>query len=179
MKLEKDINRIKRLSLEKEEENWGFRSFLKSCEFPHGKIDAMVQRLDKKISAKIDCKECGNCCREILPVLKDTDIANMAAGLKLSVDQIKAKYLEKEQESEGYTFNSNPCPFLEGNICTVHNFRPDDCRSYPHLYKKNFTSRTISVIKSCSICPIAFNVYEQLKSEVWEMDEFDEFYGDE
>jgi Fe-S-cluster containining protein len=78
--------------------------------------------------------------------------------------------------SDRYTFNTNPCPFLKGNNCTIHNFRPDDCRSYPHLHKKNFISRTIGVIKNCSVCPIVFNVYENLKNEMWAMDDFDEYY---
>ena len=171
MKIERDIDGIKKLSEEKEEENRSFRSFLKSGEIPSKKIDIIVQ----KLSQTIDCQTCRNCCREILPVLKQNDIVNMAGMLNLSVKKFKKKYLEKAKDSDGYTFNTSPCPFLEGNICSIHVARPDDCRSYPHLHKNNFISRTLNVISNCYICPIAFNVYENLKNEIWGMDDFDEY----
>ncbi len=176
MKIERDIDRIKKLSEEKEEENRSFRSFLKSSEIPAKKIDIIVQQLSQTISSQIDCQTCGNCCREILPVLKQNDIVNMAGTLDLSVKKFKKKYLVKAEVPDGYTFNTNPCPFLEGNICSVFVSRPDDCRSYPHLHKKKFVSRTISVINNCSVCPVVFNVYENLKNEIWAMDDLDEDY---
>lgn len=176
MKLERDIDRIKKISQEKEEENWSFRSFLKSSGIQPKKIDSTIHRLYRTISSQIDCQICGNCCREILPILKKKDIIDMASGLKMSVDKFKKQYLEKCEIEEGYSFNNNPCPFLKDNRCTVHGFRPDDCHSYPHLDKINFVSRTISVIKNCSVCPIVFNVYEKLKSEIWVVGDSDDYY---
>jgi Fe-S-cluster containining protein len=176
MKIEVDIDTIRKLSKEKEEENQAFRSFLKSSDIPPNRIDSVVQQLSKTIASRIDCQACGNCCKEILPVLKENDIINLARHLNLSINKFKKQYLVETEMSDRYTFNTNPCPFLKGNNCTIHNFRPDDCRSYPHLHKKNFISRTISVIKNCSVCPIVFNVYENLKNEMWAMDDFDEYY---
>ncbi|MCX6582506.1 MAG: YkgJ family cysteine cluster protein [Candidatus Aminicenantes bacterium] len=176
MKIVRDINRIKQLTLQKEEEDWGFRSFLKTCGIPAKKIDNIVHRLYDQISSMIDCAACGNCCKEILPVLKDIDIANMAGGSKMNIADFKKKYLVKARETVGYTFNTNPCPFLVNNRCSMHNFRPDDCRSFPHLHKSDFTSRTISVIHNCSICPIVFNVYEKMKHKIWAMDVFEDSY---
>ncbi|MCI0470590.1 MAG: YkgJ family cysteine cluster protein [Candidatus Aminicenantes bacterium] len=174
MKLVRDINQIKRLMRQKEEEDWGFRTFLKTCGIPAKKIDNIVHRLYEKIAPMIDCATCGNCCTEILPIVKETDVTNMASGLKMRSDDFKKKYLVKANDTAGYTFNSNPCPFLVKNRCTVYNFRPDDCRSFPHLHKDDFTSRSISVIHNCSICPIVYNVYEKLKHKVWAMDVFDD-----
>ncbi len=176
MRLEKDINRIKRLSQQKDEENLGFRSFLKSSEIPGRKIDSIVQRLYNTFSSQIDCQSCANCCREIKPLVKEKDIIDMAAALKISTDSFKKQYLVNAADEGGYHFNALPCPFLEGNRCKIYNFRPEDCRSYPHLHKSHFLSRSMSVVKNCSICPIVFNVYEQLKNEIWAMDEFDDFY---
>lgn len=42
----------------------------------------------------------------------------------------------------------------------------ENCISYPHLHKKDFTSRLIGVIENCSVCPIVFNVYERLKERI-------------
>lgn len=176
MKLEKDIDRIKWLSRQKDEENLGFRSFLKSSGIPGKKLDSIVQRLNNMVSSQIDCQSCANCCREIRPLVKEKEIINMAAALKISTAAFKKQYLVNAADKGGYHFNAIPCPFLEDNRCKIYNFRPDDCRSYPNLHKSNFLSRSISVVQNCSICPIVFNVYEQLKSEIWAMDEFDDFY---
>jgi Fe-S-cluster containining protein len=176
MKIEKDPERIKDLSHEKEEENWGFRSFLKSCEIPSKKIDSIVQRLYKEVSSQIDCLSCGNCCREISPTLKEKDITNMAEGLKISTEEFMKRYLKRTDEGSDYTFNKIPCHFLKSNTCSVYSFCPESCTSFPHLNNKNFVSRLISVIHNCSFCPIVFNVYEALKEEIWAMDDPDEFY---
>jgi uncharacterized protein len=61
------------------------------------------------------------------------------------------------------SFKNSPCPFLENKKCTVYNQRPTDCKSYPHLQKKNFTTRLLGVMDNYSICPIVFNVFEDLK----------------
>ena len=54
MIIEKDINKIRRLAKQKEDENYKFRSFLKS--FDYEEIDVIVHRLYRTISSKIDCK---------------------------------------------------------------------------------------------------------------------------
>ncbi len=172
--LETNIKRIKELSERNEEENWGFRSFLKFCDTPPHRIDAIVHRLYKKMAAKIDCTKCGNCCKEILPILDEDDISRMAEGLNLSVEEFKKKYVEVDEEKE-FTFNARPCPLLEGTRCSVYETRPEVCRSYPHLHKKEFTCRLISVIGSLSICPIVFNVFNELKGELQVEEALDDF----
>lgn len=178
-KLETDIAAIKKLSEEKEAENWGFRSFLKSAGVPSSKIDLIVRHLEKKVSGEIDCNNCANCCREIHVVVREKDITDISRQLNLTKEEFIGKYLKLDDEAMGedkYVFNAVPCPFLENNLCSIYNFRPQDCRSYPHLHKKRFSERTISVIHNLSVCPIVYNVYEQLKSEIWGMDDFDDFY---
>jgi len=160
----KEIDNIKKLSEEKSDENWKFRTFLKGCD--EKKIDRIVHRLYREISSEIDCNACANCCREISPVLKEKDIKRLSRGLKISDDLFEKKYLIKRENNEEYIFNKKPCPFLSGNLCSAYLYRPDDCRLYPHLHKKDFIFRLIDVIDNCSVCPIVFNVYERLKDEV-------------
>jgi len=52
--VETDLNRIKKLSKEKEDENWEFNFFLKVCNIPEKKIDFMVHKLYKKVSSEIE-----------------------------------------------------------------------------------------------------------------------------
>jgi Fe-S-cluster containining protein len=52
------------------------------------------------------------------------------------------------------------------NRCTVYEFRPEDCRSFPHLHKDEFVFRLIQAVQNCSICPIVFHVFERLKNDL-------------
>ena len=167
--METDIDRIKKLSEEKEDENWEFRTFLKMGEVSSKKVDSTVHRLYKEISSQIDCEACGNCCKEILPILNQKDMGRLSRGMEISVDQLKEQYLIEDEERGKYSFNKTPCPFLENNLCAQYAHRPGECVSYPHLQKKDFIFKTIGMIGNCSVCPIVFNVYEGLKRELWHM----------
>ena len=165
--METDLNRIKKLSKEKEDENWEFRSFLKGCGISEEKIDSIVHKLYKKVSSEIDCRTCANCCKEVQPVLDQEDIKNFSKCLSISIAQFKDQYLVKSKEPEKFVFNKKPCPLLKDNSCLHYPYRPKDCISYPHLHKRDFIFRLIGVVENCSICPIVFNVYEYLKDKIW------------
>ena len=162
--METDPRKIKKLARKKEDENVAFRSFLKSCN--GDKIDKIVHRLYAESAAQIDCSKCMNCCKELLPALDTADIEKLARGLERSTTQIKEQYLAKNQLGE-FTFNRTPCPFLQGEVCSVKAYQPGDCQTYPHLDKDGFVHRLHDVLDNCEVCPIVFNVYERLKQEVW------------
>jgi Fe-S-cluster containining protein len=164
--METDPNKIRKLSKEKEKENWEFRSFLKGCDIPSKKIDSIVYELYLNISSEIDCRTCANCCREIQPVLDKKDIERFSKCLGISVARFKDQYLVKDEEPGKFVFNKKPCPFLKDNLCSHYDCRPKDCKSYPHLHKSGFIFRLINMVGNCSICPIVFNVYESLKDEI-------------
>lgn len=164
--METNLNRIKELSKKKEDENRRFRSFLKGCDIPSKKIDSIVHKLYQKISSEIDCKTCANCCKEVQSVLNQKDIEKFSKGLRISSVQFKDQYLVKDKEAEKFVFNKRPCPFLKDNLCSHYAYRSNDCISYPHLHKNDFVFRLINVINNYSICPIVFNVYENLKNEI-------------
>jgi len=165
--METDINRIKKLAEEREDENWEFRYFLKTCDIPGKKIDAIVHRLYQEISSQIDCNTCGNCCKELKPALDEEDIERFSKGLGIPIEKFKEWYLIESKERGKYEFNRKPCPFLKDNKCLYPDYKPKDCQSYPHLHKDNFVSRLIGVVNNCFVCPIVFNVYEELKDELW------------
>ena len=56
-----------------------------------------------------------------------------------------------------------PCPFLDGNLCTIYDDRPKDCRDFPHLHKRDMRSRSIALIENAELCPIVFNTLQRLK----------------
>ena len=182
--METNIVKIKEISEEKAEENWAFRAYLKECDMSPEEIDAIVHRLYKEISSKIDCKACANCCKEITPVLDAEDIEKLSEGSGRSNVEFKEEYLTEDEESNGFKFKTKPCPFLKDNLCSLYAYRPKDCRSYPHLHKDGFVFRLMDVIANCSVCPIVFNVYEALKEELWHkeslyFDDLDDWLSEE
>jgi Fe-S-cluster containining protein len=170
MKINKDYKNIGKLAEKKDDENWEFRCFLKAADIETEELDAIVHKLYKKVADQINCRECGICCRVALPVLKTKDITKLSNHLSLSADELKKQYLVKDEREGGFVFPNTPCPFFNDNkeecACSVYSARPDDCCSYPHLHKKNFSSRLIGIVNNCHVCPIVYNVYELLKIEI-------------
>lgn len=160
--IELNLEKIKKLGRVREDENFDFRAFLKQQD-PE-RVDKIVHRLNREVSEQIDCTTCGNCCMKLKPLVTDHDIDRLSTRLNLPGEQIKKDYTETEEGEQ--QFKHLPCCFLKEKKCTVYENRPDDCRSYPHLHKDHFTSRLFQVIANYSICPIVFNVYERLKSEL-------------
>lgn len=163
--IETDLSKIRQLAEENEEENWEFRSFLKSTDYLTEEIDRVVHKLYQQVSSKVDCTKCGNCCKIVKPILTQEDIEKLSDGLGVTVSRVKKQYLIEGKGEGRFMFKTRQCPFLEGTICTQYSRRPAVCKSFPHLHKKNFISRLINVIENYSICPIVFNVYEGLKEK--------------
>lgn len=166
MKLETDIRTIEKLAEKNRDADWAFRGFLKNSDLSVKEIDALVHKHYKAVSEHIDCRKCGNCCKVVGPLLKEKDIKRLSAHLKITSEAFVREYLSQNENGEGHLFKFLPCPFLSGNSCTVYSRRPADCRSYPHLHKKQFVFRLMQAVSNCSVCPIVCNVYSRLKAEI-------------
>ncbi|MCF7832141.1 MAG: YkgJ family cysteine cluster protein [Candidatus Marinimicrobia bacterium] len=165
MPLELNIEKIKRYAKQREDENWRFRTFLKGMDSEN--IDQIVHKLYETIRKKIDCTECGNCCNSLKPAVSQNEIRNLSSQLGMSIEIFEKKYLEKSDvKNNAFYFKDIPCKFLDGKICSIYNDRPETCGSYPHLHKSGFTSRSFFFLNQYEICPIIFNLYEQLKSKL-------------
>lgn len=166
-KLEIDLETIQKLAKQREKENWEFRSFLKGSDYPSEKIDEIVHGLVQEVSSRIDCTKCGNCCKTVKPVLTTKDIEKFSEGLGITIAQFKEEYLVEDKEEDGFVFKILPCPLLKDTLCSQYAYRPAVCRSFPHLHSKDFVFRLMQAIENYSVCPIVFNVYENLKNELW------------
>jgi Fe-S-cluster containining protein len=175
MKLITDPKEVARLAKEQEDANWKFRTFLKEVDLEIDELDAIVHRHYEEVSAQIDCRECGNCCRESRPILQEDDVTMLARGLNISREALTIRLLTTDEDGD-IVFNKLPCPLLKGQLCSKYEHRPNDCHSFPHLHKDEFVFRLMGVVHNCSVCPIVFNVYECLKDELWH--ESDDFLDD-
>lgn len=162
--LEKDPEKVRQLAAGKMDEHLRLRAFLKWGAVPASLVDRLFHRLGAEVAAEIDCASCGSCCRQLSPVLLPKDVERLARRLRVPNPQLRASLLRKEDDR--FVFARLPCPLLEGTRCSCYTDRPKDCRSYPHLHKKDMTSRLLGVIENAAICPIVFGVLERLKAEL-------------
>jgi uncharacterized protein len=153
---------IAQVAVEKERENQDFRFFLQQQD--SDAVDRVVHRLNDEISARIDCTQCGNCCRSLMINITPDETTVLAQKLEKPLQELKATYIEESMEGE-YILKQMPCPFLGGNSCTIYADRFTECRDFPHLHKPNFTGRLFGMLMNYAICPIVFNVMEALKKE--------------
>jgi uncharacterized protein len=157
--LELNLEKIKYWGEKRRDKNFDFRAFLKVQD--SDEIDKIVHALNKEISSKIDCASCGNCCIGLAPKITNEDLVTLSKRLNFSEEEIIEKYTELDSGS--YYLKEISCTFLSGKKCNIYEDRPHDCHSYPHLHKKDFTSRLLGVIDNYSVCPIVYNVFERLK----------------
>jgi uncharacterized protein len=155
-----DLKLIEKLSRRNEDRNWNFRSYLKMQD--DKEIDRLVKPIYESVVNDIDCLACGNCCRKLLPVITKDDIGRLEKEFGITDKEIIGKYTQSDEENE-LRLKGEPCVFLQGNACQVYKNRPNDCESFPHIHKKGFTTRLFGMIEYYGICPIVFNVYEELK----------------
>jgi uncharacterized protein len=164
-----DLVQIREQAGKKEDENFGFRQFLKMrCNLKQGEIDRRVFAATDRVWAGIDCTKCANCCREEKPGFSEEEVDRLALRLAMTRQQFIDTYLERSGPlyDTPWTTRTTPCPFLKDNLCSVYDDRPADCRSYPYLYKPQFLSRTLAMIDRTFTCPIVYEVMEELKTSL-------------
>lgn len=160
--IETDLKKIKDFGKLRENENFKFRTFLKGQD--PNKVDKIVHKLNAEITELIDCTTCGNCCMQFRFGVSDNEIEKLAHTLNTTPKQIKLDYIQTDPYEQ--YFKNIPCDFLKDKKCIVYDNRPEECREFPYLHKKNFNLRLFGVIDNYEVCPIVFNVFEILKSKL-------------
>jgi uncharacterized protein len=157
-----NLDTIKQLAAEREKENDSFRSYLKKQN--NTRVDTIVHQLNDNIAPQIDCTACGNCCKSFMINVTPEEAEKLAAHLNTTVTNLKEKYIEESQQGQ-MIINKIPCHFLEGTKCSIYQHRFTQCREFPHLHKEGFTSRLFGIMMYYAVCPIIFNVVEELKQQ--------------
>ena len=164
MSLITDPEEVWRLAREKGDENWAFRAWIKAeFGFDDPRLMPVVIRLAEEITAQIDCTACGNCCRQLGTALQPGDAPRLAQALGIDVATLTRTYLTADEMGEGQVLP--PCPWLEGNRCTVYDARPSTCREYPSLHN-DIRASSLQRLGDASLCPVVYNLFEALKVEL-------------
>lgn len=161
--MEADKNNVKALARGNQVETNAFFTKLKRKK-PR-QLDDVAHRIHDKVTEKFDCLTCGNCCKSISPRITDKDVERIAHKLKMKEVDFIARYLHIDDD-QWFVFNDTPCPFLmPDNYCMIYDFRPKACREYPHTDRRRFYQLLDLTIQNRELCPIVYEVVEQLKKE--------------
>lgn len=162
--VEINLQKIQDLSRQRKQENAQFKVLLRNI--PTKKVDALVHQLNQEVSAIMDCTTCGNCCKQLEPPVDQDEINRLATLKGMNVNYFEGDYVGKEVNTGIQFLKCQPCIFLKTNTCEIYEQRPASCADYPHLHQPNFKFRWKSVMANYAVCPIVFNVVEQLKEEL-------------
>ncbi|MFY8003325.1 MAG: YkgJ family cysteine cluster protein [Chitinophagaceae bacterium] len=114
------------------------------------------------VTPKINCRECGNCCKSLMINVSTEEANNLAAHLQQTRNEFDDTYIEKS-ESGSMLINAIPCHFLQDNSCTVYEHRFAGCKEFPAMHLPQFTKRMFTTLMHYGRCPIVYHVVELAK----------------
>ena len=123
-----------------------------------------VQSVHNEVFQRIDCLQCGNCCKTASPVFTRTDAERIAGFLGMKTGKFETTFLKPDHDGD-LVPQQIPCPFLNPDYtCRVYEVRPKSCRNYPHTDTKEAWERPVLLAKNTITCPAAFQIVEKIKT---------------
>ena len=158
-----DLVQIKRNGEKQREENQRFRAWMKR----HNFVERRFRAIAENVTEAVDCTQCANCCRVATTPINDRDAERLARFLGMKLSVFLNDYTETSSEGRILKRNQDGCVFLENNLCSVYEARPQTCELFPHLIKGNgsLLSRMWHMPDRAVYCPIVYNTLEQFKAE--------------
>ena len=99
-----------------------------------------------KEGLRFKCTECGRCCTGSPGVvwISEEEIHKAAAYLKMPVEEFCKKHIRKLGDRfaliEKKRGSDYDCTFLQGKMCTIYPFRPEQCKTFP-WWEENLSSK--------------------------------------
>ncbi len=132
---------------------------------PPKNLDELFQSAHDKAFKKINCLDCGNCCRSLGPRLNAADIERLAKYLRMKTAGFIDSYLRVDEDGD-HVFKEMPCPFLgSDNKCSVYEHRPRACKEYPHTDRKKMDHVLDLTLKNTYVCPAVTDILSDLR--IW------------
>jgi len=133
-----------------------YKQFLNRAD--KNKVLKVLADLHEEAFEKIDCLQCGNCCKSYSPRFKTPDIKRISKHLKMKEGDFINRYLFVDSEGD-YVLQTKPCSFLGAdNYCSIYEVRPSDCARFPYTDEDVLLKRQPLTLKNSSFCPITYIV---------------------
>jgi uncharacterized protein len=137
-----------------------YKQFLQRAD--KNKVLKQLPMLHEEAFSKIDCLQCGNCCKGYSPRFKTPDIKRISKHLKMKEGDFINQYLRVDEDGD-YVMRSAPCAFLgDDNYCSIYDVRPSDCERFPYTDEDVMVKRQNITLKNSSFCPAVYYVLEKL-----------------
>ena len=107
------------------------------------------EQLALAILEYFDCDRCCKCCREMPIHLNDADLERI-----YPLDG--AAVFDKMDENEVDNYLKTPCPYLDGDSCTIYDARPTSCRMFPFV--------VIRPVPTLQLCPMGKRIFDSFKA---------------
>ena len=158
-------NEVNAEARKKEKENIRFRTFLKN-HADEDTLDKQFLKLHQKLFAGYNCNKCRNCCKMYSGSIPKEDIRKDAEYLRMTEEEFIERYLDLNSVTGTYETIHTPCDFLQENgECLLGDCKPHNCVKYPYTDLPERLYSLYSVLEAVEVCPVAFEIYEQLKEE--------------
>ncbi len=100
----------------------------------------------QKEFSSFKCVKCGNCCRgEGYVHITPEDASAIARFLNISAQEFYFTYTRRMNGE--YWLKDKPnqdCIFLESNLCSIHEVKPQQCKDFPYKW------RTQDIVEFCT-----------------------------
>ena len=149
----------------KENENMKFRAFLKN-HADEETLDKQFSKWHQKLFEGYDCSKCRNCCKMYSGSVPKEDIRKDAEYLQMTEETFIKRYLCLDSITGTFETIHTPCDFLQKNgECLLGDLKPESCVKYPYTDQPERLYSLYSVLEAVEVCPVAYEIYEQLKNE--------------
>ena len=113
-----DLVQLRTLAEAKAAENLDFQRFVRQH---HGSAH-LFREIALDVESKIDCRQCGACCRETYVDVTPAEIAAIAEHLGTDADNAAHQYtmIDPTDRHVILRHTNGACTFLDGNICMIH-----------------------------------------------------------
>ena len=129
-------------------------------------LDALFYDAHEEVFSRIDCAECGNCCRALGPRVTNRDIDRIGKFINMRAGKVRNHYLRVDEDND-FVFKDMPCPFLkEHNVCSIYDARPRACEEFPHTDYPNMPRKLHITLKNSLICPGVYLILEEIREKV-------------
>lgn len=129
-------------------------------------FDARVHAYHAEAFERIDCRKCGNCCRNYGPVFRESDLKHICKAAGIPQREFFERYLEQDPDGVGYQLKKLPCPFQDAdNSCSVYEQRALSCRNFPHTEAKNIQRKLVGLAMDSLHCPAAYLICQKIIEE--------------
>lgn len=129
-------------------------------------LDDKFQEAHENAFEKVDCLDCGNCCKTTSPLFRDIDVKRISKKMKCSTKEFENNYLKRDEDGD-LVLKTAPCTFLnDDNSCSIYDMRPQACRDYPHTDRKKVVQVMELTEKNMLICPAVSKILFEVRKNM-------------